>query len=392
MSASDQHAVAAGTVFDGSDLHHDCAVVIEGHHVAALLPLSELPAAVPAQMLPEGAWLAPGFIDVQVNGGGDVLFNDDPTPDAIAAIARAHRRFGTTALLPTLISDTPAKMRAALDAVQQAVPTNPSVLGIHLEGPFLSPQKPGVHDPAMLRRPTLEDVELLIAAQTGVTLVTLAPEQVPIGFIAQLAKAGVRISLGHSMATYAQTKAALADGLTGFTHLFNATRQPESREPGPAVAALEAPDAWFGMIVDGHHVDPAMLRLALRGAARPMLVTDAMSTVGGSRSTFMLYGQEIGLRDGRCTRADGTLAGAHLDMASAVRNCIALLGVPLTQALRFASAEPANFLGLGGGLGRIAPGYRADLVAFTPGCMQIHNTWVAGALGTAANAKNLSVP
>ena len=145
------------------------------------------------------------------------------------------------------------------------------------------------------------------------------------------------------MATYAQTKAALAEGLTGFTHLFNAMRQPESREPGPVVAALEAPGAWFGMIVDGHHVDPAMLRLALRGAARPMLVTDAMPTVGGSRSTFMLYGQEIGVRDGRCTRIDGTLAGAHLDMASAVRNCVELLGVPLTQALRFASTEPAQF-------------------------------------------------
>ncbi len=194
-------------------------------------------------------------------------------------------------------------MRAALDAVQQIVPANPSVLGIHLEGPFLSPQKPGVHDPAMFRRPTVEDVELLMAARAGVTLVTLAPEQVPAGFIAQLAKAGVRVSLGHSMATYAQTKAALAQGLTGFTHLFNAMRQPESREPGPVVAALEAPGAWFGMIVDGHHVDPAMLRLALRGAARPMLVTDAMPTVGGSRSTFLLYGQEIGVRDGRCTRA-----------------------------------------------------------------------------------------
>ena len=313
-----------------------------------------------------------------MNGGGDVLFNDDPTPDAIATIVRAHRSFGTTSLLPTLISDTPAKMRAALDAVQQTVPTNPSVLGIHLEGPFLSPQKPGVHDPAMLRRPSAEDVELLMAARTGVTLVTLAPEQVPVGFIAQLAKAGIRISLGHSMATYAQTKEALAQGLTGFTHLFNAMRRPESREPGPAVAALEAPGAWFGMIVDGHHVDPAMLRLALRGAARSMLITDAMPTVGGSRSTFQLYGQEVRLRGGRCTRADGTLAGAHLDMSSAVRNCIALLGVPLTQALRFASAEPANFLGLGGVLGRIAPGYRADLVAFDPRHIQIHATWVAG--------------
>ena len=172
-------------------------------------------------------------------------------------------------------------MRAALDAVDRAVPVNPSVLGIHLEGPFLSPEKPGVHDPAMFRRPTAEDGEHLTARRAGVTLVTLAPEQVPEGFVARLAKAGVRVSLGHSMATYAQTKAALAQGLTGFTHLFNAMRQPASREPGPVVAALEAPDAWFGMIVDGHHVDPAMLRLALRGAARPMLVTDAMPTVGG---------------------------------------------------------------------------------------------------------------
>ncbi len=378
MSASGQHAVAAGTVFDGSNLHHDCAVVIEGHHIAALLPRSELPSPVLTQILPEGAWLAPGFIDTQVNGGGDVLFNDDPTPDGIAAIVRAHRGFGTTALLPTLISDTPAKMRAALDAIQLVVPANPSVLGIHLEGPFLSPEKPGVHDPAMFRRPTAEDCEQLTATRAGVTLVTLAPEQVPAGFVGQLAKAGVRVSLGHSMATYAQTKAALAQGLTGFTHLFNAMRQPESREPGPVVAALEAPGAWFGMIVDGHHVDPAMLRLALRGAARPMLVTDAMPTVGGSQSTFMLYGQEIGTRDGRCTRMDGALAGTHLDMASAVRNCVELLGRPLTQALRFASTEPASFLGLGGSLGRIAPGYRADLVAFDPRHIQIHATWVAG--------------
>jgi N-acetylglucosamine-6-phosphate deacetylase len=334
------------------------------------------------QVLPEGAWLAPGFIDIQVNGGGDVLFNDDPTPDAVTAIVRAHWSFGTTALLPTLISDTPEKMRAALAGVQQAVPANPSVLGIHLEGPFLSPQKPGVHDPAMLRRPTVEDVELLMAARTGVTLVTLAPDQVPAGFIAQLARAGVRVSLGHSMATYAQTKAAMAQGVTGFTHLFNAMRQPESREPGPAVAALESAGVWFGMIVDGHHVDPAMLRLALRGSARPMLVTDAMPTVGGSCSTFMLNGQEIGMREGRCTRMDGTLAGAHLDMASAVRNCVDLLNVPLTQALRFASTEPAEFLGLGGRLGKIAFGYRADLVAFNPDCMQIHGTWVAGILVT----------
>jgi N-acetylglucosamine-6-phosphate deacetylase len=230
----------------------------------------------------------------------------------------------------------------------------------------------------MFRRPAAEDFDQLLARRAGVRLVTLAPEQVPEDFVARLAEAGVRVSLGHSMATYAQTKAALAQGLTGFTHLFNAMRPPASREPGPVVAGLEAPGAWFGMIVDGHHVDPAMLRLALRGAARPMLVTDAMPSVGGSRSTFALYGQTIGVRNGRCTRTDGSLAGAHLDMASAVRNCVELLGVPLTQALRFASAEPASFLGLADVLGSIAPGYRADLVAFDPGTMQVHTTWVAG--------------
>jgi N-acetylglucosamine-6-phosphate deacetylase len=380
MSASDQHAIVAGTVFDGADLHHDCAVVIEGRRIAELQPRSKLPSTVLTQVLPEGAWLAPGFIDIQVNGGGDVLFNNDPTPDGIAAIVRAHRRFGTTALLPTLISDTPAKMRAALDVVQKLVPANPSVLGIHLEGPFLSPGKPGVHDPAMFRRPTADDREQITARRAGVTLVTLAPEQVPEGFVAQLARAGIRVSLGHSMATYAQTKAALAQGLTGFTHLFNAMRLPESREPGPVVAALEACGAWYGMIVDGHHVDPALLRLALRGASRPMLVTDAMPTVGGNRTTFMLHDQEIGVHNGRCTRLDGTLAGAYLNMASAVRNCVELLDVSLTQALRFASTEPAEFLGLGGSLGRIAPGYRADLVAFNPDRMHIHKTWVAGRL------------
>jgi N-acetylglucosamine-6-phosphate deacetylase len=378
MSGSNRHAVLAGTVFDGTDLHQDCAVVIEGDRISGVVTKRDLPAAMPIRTLPEGAWLAPGFIDVQVNGGGDVLFNDAPTPEGIGAIVAAHRRFGTTALLPTLISDTSAKMRAALEAVRRAAPVNPSVLGIHFEGPFLSPAKPGVHDPAMIRLPDWQDFELLATARVGRTVVTLAPERVPIGFTAQLANAGVRVCLGHSMATYAQTKAALAEGLAGFTHLFNAMRPLESREPGPIAAALEAPGAWFGMIVDGEHVAPAMLRLALRGAAHPMLVTDAMPPVGGSASTFTLYRQEISVRDGRCTRQDGTLAGAVLDMASAVRNCVQLLGVSLTQALRFASAEPARFLGLDATLGQLAPGFRADMVAFDPGDIRVYETWVAG--------------
>ena len=378
MTRSRQHAVVASVVFDGEACHDDYAVVMEGSRIAGLLPKQKLPERTPAQGLPEGAWLAPGFIDIQVNGGGDVLLNDDPSPAAMAAIARAHRKFGTTALLPTLITDTAEKMRAALTAANETAATSPGVLGIHLEGPFLSPEKPGVHNRALIRPPNLEDIEMLTAPRAGVTLVTLAPERVPLGFVAQLVKAGIRVSLGHSMATYEETKAALAEGLTGFTHLFNAMRPLESRDPGPVAAALETPGAFFGMIVDGEHVDPAVLRLALRGMAHPVLITDAMPPVGGSKSTFMLYGDEIAVRDGRCARADGTLAGAALDMASAVRNCVELLHVPLAQALRFASTEPAGFLGLEAMLGRLKPGYRADLVAFDPGSMDIYATWVAG--------------
>ncbi|HSR78326.1 MAG TPA: N-acetylglucosamine-6-phosphate deacetylase [Xanthobacteraceae bacterium] len=374
-----RHAIAASHVFDGSAVHRDCAVVIDGNRITALVPRGDVPAGVPVAALPEGLWLAPGFIDTQVNGGGGMLFNNAPTPETIATILRAHRRFGTTALLPTLITDVPETTASAIRAVDEAAASMPGVIGIHLEGPFLSPDRPGVHDPRRLRWPDNDDLAMITAKRRGVTLVTLAPEQVPAGFVSALTSAGVRVALGHSMATYAQTRAAIVDGLTGFTHLFNAMRPLASREPGPIAAALENPAAWFGMIVDGVHVDPAVLRLALRGLAQPMLVTDAMPPVGANGSAFTLYGDEITVRDGRCLRRDGTLAGSALDMASAVRNCVDLLGVPLTDALRFASSNPANFLGLGHSIGRLAPDYRADLVAFDPTSIEVVSTWVAGA-------------
>jgi N-acetylglucosamine-6-phosphate deacetylase len=372
------HAVAARTLFDGVNLREGAAVLIRGERIVGISRRGEISSSVPVQELPDTLLLAPGFIDVQVNGGGDVLFNDAPTPETIQAIARAHRRFGTTALLPTLISDSPDKMPKALAAVEQAAAANPSILGIHLEGPFLSPEKAGVHDPAALRHPTEEDIARITAKRNSATLLTLAPEQVGEGVIAALAGAGIHVALGHSMATYAQTVGAMRQGLTGFTHLFNAMRPLQSREPGPIAAALESPDAWYGLIVDGLHVAPAMLRLALRGAGHPVLVTDAMPPVGGTRQSFRLNGEDIFVRDGRCATQDGTLAGACLDMATAVRNCVQLLDVQLTSALRFASTHPAQFLGLGHALGRLLPGYRADMVALDPASIKVVQTWVAG--------------
>jgi N-acetylglucosamine-6-phosphate deacetylase len=376
---TERHAVAADHVFDGATLRRGAAVVVDGGNILAVVPQAELPAGLPVDRLPAGAWLAPGFIDIQVNGGGDVLLNDAPTPASLRAIARAHRRFGTTTMLPTLISDSYDKMAAAVDAVQAMIGSDSGIIGIHLEGPFLSRDKPGVHDPAMLRQPDERDRALLTTRRKGVTLVTLAPEEVPDDFIAALAAAGVRVALGHSMATYEQTCAAMKAGLTGFTHLFNAMRPMTARDPGPIAAALESRTASYGLIADGIHVDWPVLRLALRGAGRPILVTDAMPPVGGLRQGFTLYGNEIEMRDGRCQRGDGTLAGSGLNMAEAVRNCVRSLGVPLSDALRFASVHPADFLGVGDGLGRLWPRHRADMVAFEPADVTVLATWVAGA-------------
>jgi len=387
--APGRHAVAADAVFDGAELRRDAAVVIQGTDIAAVVPRRELPAGLAVRQMPEGAWLAPGFIDLQVNGGGDVLFNDAPTPEGIAAIAAAHRRFGTTSLLPTLITDTPDKMRAAFGAVQEMAGTHPGILGIHFEGPFLSPERPGVHDPALIRLPDGADMALLTGPRRGVMLVTLAPERMPSGFIARLTSSGVRVALGHSNVTYEESKAAFAEGLTGVTHLFNAMPPLASRAPGPIAATLETPGVWFGMIADGEHVAPAMLRLALRGAATPMLVTDAMPPVGGSGGPFRLGGAEIAVTGGRLSRADGVLAGSALDMASAVRNTVRLLGLPLAEALRLAAATPAAFLGIDDRLGHLRSGYRADIVALDPERVEVIASWVAG---SAAFAVELGPP
>jgi len=370
-------AIVADHVFDGETRHDHAAVVVDGSRIEKIVPRTELADFATVTELPAGAWLAPGFVDIQVNGGGDVLFNDSPTAEGIIAIAAAHRKFGTTGLLPTLITDHPAKTELAFAAARMAMRENPTVLGLHLEGPFISREKPGVHDPTFIRQPTTSDLEVLTARREGSLIVTLAPEEVPAGFIRQLAASGVHVCLGHSMATYAETRAAMAEGVTGFTHLFNAMRPLGSREPGPIAAALETPTCSYGLIADGIHVDAAMLRLALRGLGNPMLVTDAMPPVGGNGSGFLLYGEQISVLGDRCVRNDGTLAGARLGMATAVRNCVRLLGLPLESALRLASVNPTAFLGLK--LGRLAPGYRADMIALDPEQIEVMKTWVAGA-------------
>jgi N-acetylglucosamine-6-phosphate deacetylase len=373
-------AIVASRVFDGREMRGARAAIVRDGRIAGLAEPGRVPADCEPVILPEGAVLAPGFIDVQVNGGGGTLLNDNPGVPAMAAIARAHRRFGTTGCLPTLITDEPSAMARAIAAARQAV-TMPGVLGLHLEGPFLNPARRGVHREDLIATPDMHDADMLAElGGVGACQVTLAPERVPKGFIARLVAAGLRVSAGHTDATAEQLLAAADEGLTGVTHLFNAVSQMQAREPGVAGAALADDRIFAGIICDGHHVGAATMRAAYRakGAGRIMLVTDAMPLVGTDRDRFMLVGKEIVLRDGRLTEADGGLAGAHLDMAGAVRNAVALIGAPLEDALTMASLTPAAFLGLDDRLGRIAPDYAADLVALDRD-LRVVATWIAGA-------------
>lgn len=391
-----ESVIAADRLFDGERFLAHRAVVMRGGLIADVTP--EPPPGLPLIRLPPGALLAPGFVDVQVNGGGGVLLNDDPSPAAIARIGAAHRLGGTTSFLPTLISDTRPVIRQAVAAVSAAIAAGvPGVLGLHLEGPFLSPKRPGIHDPARLAQFEPEDVALLTGLGTaGLTLVTLAPEAVPPGTVAALVARGAHVCAGHTADPGPAIRAALGEGLAGFTHLFNAMSQMSAREPGAVGLALTTAGAFAGLIADGHHVGDEALAVALRmkGPGRLMLVTDAMPPVGDpqARAEFTLFGRTIHRTahpaGDRLASADGTLAGSALTMAGAVRHMVSRGGARLEEALAMAAPTPARFLGLDGRIGRAAPGCAADLVALDPG-LAVLGTCLRGAWqpGPAAQAR-----
>lgn len=372
-------ALVHGRVLTAQGFAEGIAVIVEGRDIVSLLPEADLPDGIARHDL-QGAWLLPGFIDAQVNGGGGVLFNNAPTVETLRRIGDAHRRYGTTGFMPTLISDDLDVMGAAIAATRQAISEGvPGVLGIHLEGPYLAPARKGTHDAGKFRVPDLREIELASSLDNGVTLITLAPEQVPAQSIEALVARGAIVAAGHTAASYEQVRVGLDAGIRGFTHLYNAMSPLQGREPGAVGAALEDAGSWCGIIVDGHHVHPGSLRVALaaKPAGKLFLVTDAMPPVGSDDPSYVLYGETITVQDGVVRNAAGSLAGSALDMATAVRNAVTLLGLPLDEAARMASTYPADFLGLSASHGRIAPGYRADLVALDAG-LQVVATWIDG--------------
>ena len=373
-------AITNARIFDGTDFLDGKSVIVRDGNVDKIVDAAALPADLTV-IDGNGQMLAPGLIDVQVNGGGGVLLNDQPTVDGVRAIMQAHRKYGTTAMLPTLITDHRGKMETAIAAVTDAIDAGvPGIVGIHLEGPYLNPERKGVHSADIIRPMEDDAIELLTRLSNGRILVTMAPEKAAKGTIKALANKGVLVCAGHTAGNYAHIQSAIDEGLRGFTHLFNAMSPMNHREPGVAGAAMADDTTWCGLIADGYHVHPAVLKVAIHAKAtgKIMLVTDAMPTVGADDKRFTLGGEEIIAADGRCALADGTLAGSDLDMISAVKNCVEMVGLNLGEALRMASLYPAEFLKLDDKMGRIAPGYQADMILFDD-AFNVSRSWINGA-------------
>ena len=367
-------------VFDGAELRADAAVVVEDGRVAAVLPASGAPDVAVVRL--EGGVLAPGFVDLQVNGGDGIMLDAHSGVEGIARICAAHARLGTTGLLPTLITDTREATRAVIEAgVEAARAEVPGFLGLHLEGPHLDPRRRGAHDPALIRPMGDADLAILCdaARRLPALMVTLAPASASPERIAALAAAGAIVSLGHSDCTLEEARIGFAAGARAVTHLFNAMSPLGHREPGLVGAALDDGRASPGLIADGVHVAPEALRIALaakRGPGRVFLVTDAMAVAGTGLTEFTLGGRRILREGGRLTLEDGTLAGADCDFPLCLRFLTREVGVPLAEALRMATAAPAEVLGRRD-IGRLAPGARADFVHLDD-ALRLSGVWRGG--------------
>ncbi len=382
-----KQALVGARIFTGEEFLENQALIINGDAIEAVVPASDLsPDFVRVEL--SGGVLAPGFIDLQVNGGGGAFFTNNTSVDAIQTMLDGHRPTGTTSFLPTLISDTREVHQAGVRAVADAVGAGiKGVLGVHVEGPFFDMARRGAHNERYIRKMGQADIDWLVASVKAQhefkVMLTLAPEHADAGQIKQLTSAGVVVCAGHTDGHYDDVVAALKEGLSGFTHLYNAMRPTTGREPGVVGAALEDTNSWCGIIIDTYHVHAASARIAY--AAKPKgkmyLVTDAMSTVGSPEKSFQIYGETIFEKDGCLVNAEGRLAGSAIGMIDAVRLNTHWVGVELAESLRMASLYPAEFMQVDNYLGRIRANYRADLVHFTDD-FKVTRTWIAGDMHT----------
>ena len=373
-------ALINATVLTDNGFQRDVAVILEGNSIKEILKLTELSPFIPRVDLGERL-LVPGFIDIQVNGGGGLLFNDSPSVETIAHIGAAHRRFGTTRFLATMISDSRTQRQDAIDAVRMALAKEISgILGIHLEGPHLNDTFRGVHSSRWLKPLVDEEITLAMSLETGCTLMTLAPEMVSDQAIQMLRDAGIILAVGHTGASYDQVRHAFALGVTGITHLFNGMAPLMSRLPGAVGAALDTDTVACTVIADGYHVHDSLISLAWHRKPRGklFLISDAMPPAGiQTMETFLLDGTVVHVSDGMCLTPQGRLAGSSVTMDAMVRHCVQVVGLPLDEVLRMASTYPAAFLNLDHRYGRIAVGMMADFVLLDEE-LRVRDIWFAG--------------
>jgi len=369
------------TIFDGLSFQDAKAVLVNNGVVSGIVSDDGQTHNASRVEDLDGQLLVPGFVDVQVNGGGGVMFNDEQSVTALETIAQGHRKFGTTTLFPTFITDSFENMRAAGAAIHEAIAQGlPGIRGVHFEGPYFSMERRGVHAEKYVRSVDSGAFELFTQEGLGAVIVTLAPEVVPAEFITKLSDAGVRVCAGHTSSTYDQASSGFAAGASGVTHLYNAMPPMMNREPGLIGAAYDHADVYCGLIVDGHHLHHAISRTAMacKATNRIMLVTDAMATVGSDKQSFNLYGTEIFAENGRLATKEGKLAGSDLNMMDAVRLTRDELRIEFGEALRMASLYPATYMRLDDKIGKIASGYDADFALIDQDTDKVTRTWIKG--------------
>ena len=377
---NDRKAFFGSEIFDGARRHKNSALLSEGGRITQIIREADIPGNYQPVDIQNGLF-APGFVDLQVNGGGGVLFNGQPDIEAIETICNAHASLGTTALMPTLITDRAEvgklAIKAAIEAQQKKLP---GFLGLHLEGPHLSRSKKGAHDPSLIRSMEEADLLTLVKAKENISnlFVTIAPEAVCNEQIKRLADAGLVLSIGHSSASFDVANGAFAAGVSAATHLFNAMSPLDHREPGIVGAVLGAGHVYAGLIADGFHVHREIISMALRAKKSPgriFLVSDAMSPTGTDLMSFTLNKQTVRRNGGKLTLEDGTLAGADLDMGSAVRFMIDQVGVNIDEALKMASLYPAKLIGVSNLHGSFMPGAHANIIHLNSQMVVTH-TWI----------------
>lgn len=373
-------AFVGATIFDGHNRYENSALMTDGGLVTTIIPADDIPADTKTIVL-GGGLLAPGFVDLQVNGGGGVLLNDQPTVAGIETICAAHAQFGTTTLLPTLITDNQeVTHRAVAAGIEAAKKSVSGFIGLHLEGPHLSVARKGAHDAALVRPMGSDDLNFLKESRSALPhlMTTVAPESVSNAQISELTDAGIVISLGHTAATYETAVEAASVGVKAVTHLFNAMSPLTHREPGLVGAALETGHLSIGIIADGIHVHPAAISIALsakKGPGKIFLITDAMSTIGTDQKSFTLNGRTITRDSGKLVLEDGTLAGADLDMITAVQFMTNTVGIGVDEALRMAALYPAQCIGAET-IGHLRNGAVANMVHLNDG-LAIQSVWSA---------------